>query len=127
MTIAKWDKDISPMAASTNATRVFWGTAWTSQTLLAREKAAARDAQSRDGIQRVFQIDAAEVGREVPAYAQFVSGEISRLGRLHPLVRTQFFSEEIDRQCGRFTEVRNERFGTAESTVTPTEDILGGF
>ena len=35
--IAKFDKDINPMAASTNATRVFWGTAWTSKTLLARE------------------------------------------------------------------------------------------
>ncbi|NLG99041.1 MAG: hypothetical protein GX491_16915 [Chloroflexi bacterium] len=34
--IEKFDKDIAPMAASTNATRVFWGTAWTSQTLLAR-------------------------------------------------------------------------------------------
>ena len=29
--IAKWDKDFAPMAASTNATRVFWGTAWTRQ------------------------------------------------------------------------------------------------
>jgi len=27
---AKWDKDFAPMAASTNATQVFWGTAWTS-------------------------------------------------------------------------------------------------
>ncbi len=26
--IAKYDKQIAPMAASTNATRVFWGTAW---------------------------------------------------------------------------------------------------
>ncbi len=29
--ISKYDKEIAPMAASTNATRVFWGTAWTSQ------------------------------------------------------------------------------------------------
>lgn len=34
---SKWDKDFLPMAASTNATRVLWGTAWTSTTLLARE------------------------------------------------------------------------------------------
>ena len=40
--IGKWDKEIAPMAASTNATRVFWGTAWTSRTLLARELRAAR-------------------------------------------------------------------------------------
>jgi len=41
--ITKWDKEIAPMAASTNATRVFWGTAWTSRTLLARELAAAQE------------------------------------------------------------------------------------
>jgi len=47
--ISKWDKDINPMAASTNATRVFWGTAWTSRTLLAREKRAAMDVLFRMG------------------------------------------------------------------------------
>ncbi len=31
VTIEKWDKDFAPMAASTNATRVFWGTVWTSE------------------------------------------------------------------------------------------------
>ena len=35
---AKFDKEFDPMTASTNATRVFWGTAWTSQTLLARQR-----------------------------------------------------------------------------------------
>ena len=50
--IAKWDKEVVPMAASTNATRVFWGTAWTSQTLLARQKQAALEAQKADGIRR---------------------------------------------------------------------------
>jgi hypothetical protein len=44
--IHKWDKDFAPMAASTNATRVFWGTCWTSKTLLARERRAAEEAQS---------------------------------------------------------------------------------
>ena len=48
--ISKWDKEIAPMAASTNATRVFWGTAWTSRTLLARELRAARLAEQSDGI-----------------------------------------------------------------------------
>jgi len=32
--VDKWDKDFAPMAASTNATRVFWGTAWTARSLL---------------------------------------------------------------------------------------------
>jgi hypothetical protein len=52
--VSKWDKDFNPMAASTNATRVFWGTAWTSRTLLARELRAAREMEKKDGKRRVF-------------------------------------------------------------------------
>lgn len=104
--IAKYDKQISPMAASTNATRVFWGTAWSAQTLLARELRAAREAEARDGIRRVFQITAEEVRQEVPAYGLFVDEQIARMGRMHPMVRSQFFSEEIDFVGGLFTPGR---------------------
>jgi hypothetical protein len=82
VTIAKWDKEIAPMAASTNATKVFWGTAWTSTTLLAREMKNAIKAQEADGEQRLFMIDAEDVGAEVPAYTIFVDQEIRKLGRL---------------------------------------------
>jgi Terminase RNaseH-like domain len=102
----KYDKEIAPMAASTNATRVFWGTAWTSQTLLAREKRLALAAQKVDGIQRLFQVNADQVGEEVPAYYEFVKSQIASLGRNHPFVRTQFFCEEIDDQSGMFTAER---------------------
>ena len=34
VSIEKYDRDIAPMSASTCATHVFWGTAWTSTTLL---------------------------------------------------------------------------------------------
>ncbi len=104
--IPKFDKDIAPMAASTNATRIFWGTAWTSDTLLARELRAARDAEERDGIKRVFILTAEEVSREVPAYGAFVAEQVRKLGRNHPMVRTQFFSEEIDGEGGLFPEER---------------------
>ena len=99
---AKFDKDIAPMAASTNATRVFWGTAWTSRTLLARELRAARKAEQKDGIQRVFVLTADDVSQEVPAYGDFVAGQIARLGRSHPMIKTQYFSEEIDAEGGLF-------------------------
>ncbi len=98
--ISKWDKDIAPMAASTNATRVFWGTAWTSQTLLAREKRAALELQKQDGIQRVFEIDADLVRKEAPAYGRFVDGEVAKHGRNHPFIKTQYYSEEIDETGG---------------------------
>ena len=102
----KWDKDFAPMAASTNATRVFWGTAWTSRTLLARERKAAEIAQAEDGIQRVFIMDAVDVEKEVPEYGLFVQGQVKKLGRNHPMVKTQYFSEEIDAEGGMFPAER---------------------
>jgi hypothetical protein len=106
VSILKWDKDIAPMAASTNATRVFWGTAWTSRTLLARELRAAREAEKLDGKRRVFVLTADEVVAEVPAYGKFVAEQVAKLGRNNPLVKTQFFSEEIDAEGGMFPAAR---------------------
>jgi hypothetical protein len=104
--ISKWDRDVAPMAASTNATRVFWGTAWTSTTLLARELRAARRAQEQDGIQRVFIRNGFDVGAEVPSYLKHVEEQIARLGRQHPMVKTQYFSEEIDAEGSMFPPAR---------------------
>jgi hypothetical protein len=104
--IAKYDKDIAPMAASTNATRVFWGTAWTSRTLLSRELRAAREAEKKDGIRRVFVLTADDVAAEVPAYGEFVTAQVARLGRNHPMIKTQYFSEEIDAEGGLFPPER---------------------
>lgn len=98
----KFDRDIAPMAASTNATRVFWGTAWTAHTLLGRELRAAANEEEGDGVKRVFRITADEVSAEVPAYARFVRQQVARFGRSHPSVRTQYYSEEIDGQAGLF-------------------------
>ncbi len=104
--ISKYDKEIAPMAASTNATRVFWGTAWTARTLLARELRLANEQQRRDGIRRVFVVNADEVAREVPAYGEFVAEQVARLGRNHPMVKTQYFSEEIEAEGGMFPPAR---------------------
>lgn len=114
----KYDKDIAPMAASTNATRVFWGTAWTSQTLLARELRSARVAEQEDGRRRVFVVDAERVAAEVPAYGKFVAAQVARLGRTHPMVRTQFFSEEIDSEGGMFPAERRQRMQGQHSALT---------
>jgi hypothetical protein len=104
--ISKWDKEVAPMAASTNATRVFWGTAWTSKTLLAREMRAALKAQKKDKVQRVFIMTADEVGAEVPAYKKFVAEEVRKHGRNHPFIKTQYYSEEIDAEGGMFPAAR---------------------
>ncbi len=96
ISLEKFDKEIAPMAASTNATRVFWGTAWTEDTLLARELRLAQKIETGDGIRRAFVLTADEVAREVPAYGKFVQKQIAMLGRDHPMVRTQFFSELLE-------------------------------
>ena len=121
--IAKWDKEVAPMAASTNATRVFWGTAWTSSTLLARELRAAREKERADGMQRTWVLTADEVGREVPAYRKFIQGELAKHGRQHPFVRTQYYSEEIDDQSGMFPA---DRLGLMRGQHAAEEGPDGG-
>ncbi len=98
----KWDKDFEPMTASTNATRVFYGTAWTSDTLLAKTITHLHDLQKRDGQRRVFSYAADEVGDVVPSYAHHVKDRVAKLGRQHPLIRTQYYLETIDQSGGLF-------------------------
>jgi len=93
--ILKYDKDIFPMVASTNATRLFAGTRWTNNTLLEREYQMGLEAQKKDGLRRVFLFTAEDVRKAVPAYGETVDGAIARLGRQHPLVKTQFFCETV--------------------------------
>jgi len=103
---AKWNKEFRPMAAATNATTCLWGTAWTSQTLLATTIKHLQRQEQKDGRRRVFKYDADVVSAEIPHYGRFVQSEIDRLGRNHPLIRTQYFLEEIDAQGGLFPEMR---------------------
>jgi hypothetical protein len=120
---AKFDKDVLPMAAATNATRVFWGTAWTSRTLLARELRTARRLEAQDGRRRVFLADAERVAAEVPKYGHFVAEQTARLGRSHPLVRTQYYSEEIDGEGGLFPP---ERIARLQGEHAPLDAPLPG-
>jgi hypothetical protein len=119
---AKYDKDFAPMVASTNATRLIVGTVWTSDTLLAREEDAARAAEKIDGIKRVFLYTSEDVRKLVPHYGQFVDSEVKKLGRQHPLVRTQYFCERIDNQAGMFNPTRRALMtGDQPAQDNPTE------
>ena len=118
----KYEKDVAPMSASTNATRVFWGTSWTSRTLLAQQLRRALAEEKRDGLRRVFRLTADDVSAEVSAYRKHVEETIQRLGRAHPTVRTQYFSEEIDGEGGMFPPDRQARMrsdGSAEASPLP--------
>lgn len=102
VTTLKYDKDIAPMASSTNATRLFSGTRWTSDTLLERQYQDALRQQREDGLRRVFFFTADDVRLAVPQYGVFVDDAVSSLGRQHPLVKTQYFCETTDAEAGMF-------------------------
>ena len=95
------------MTASTNATRVFWGTAWTSSTLLERQRRyrPPRPGKGRHPAPLLLH------RRRCPplvhrTYGDHVDRVIAEHGRNHPLVRTQYFCETIDAQSGMFTPAR---------------------
>ncbi len=123
VSIEKYDRDIAPMSASTCATHVFWGTAWTSTTLLARELRAAEEAEKKDGVRRVFRLTAEDVVKEVEAYRKHVEEKIARLGRTHPMVRTQYFSEEVDGEGGMFPAERQALMGREAAFVSNPSGI----
>lgn len=103
---AIYDKKFAPMKASTNATSVFFGTEWTTDTLLHREELHAIEAEKKDGFRRLFKYNSEDVRKIVPAYGKFVDNEIAKLGRQHPLIKTQYFCETIDAIAGMFTAGR---------------------
>jgi hypothetical protein len=113
VSIEKYDRDIAPMSASTCATHVFWGTAWTSTTLLARELRAAEEAEKKDGVRRA----AEDVMLELAAYRKHVEEKVARFGRTHPMVRTQYYSEEVDGEGGMFPA---ERLALIKGHSTPS-------
>lgn len=63
-------------------------------------------AQEADGIRRLFKYNSEDVRKVVPNYGKFVDGEITKNGRQHPLVKTQYFCEVIDAIAGMFTATR---------------------
>lgn len=99
----KWDKDLLPMAATGNATRVLYGTPWTEDTLLARAIAENRELERRDGRRRHFEVRWEEVAEANPRYGRHVEAEIQRLGAGHPIVRTQYLLQSLGRG-GRFLD-----------------------
>lgn len=124
----KWDKDFRPMAASRNATTVLWGTAWTGDTLLARTIVGLRQLEMQDGHRRVFVIPWEAVAEEVPAYGDYVRGEIARLGREHPLIRTQYDLQELAAVGGLFHAQRQALMrGVHPRRSAPTPGRLYAF
>lgn len=86
----KYTKEFRPMASSTNATTVHYGTTWDDSTLLEEIKQTNLELEKADGIRRHFRFDWQEVARHNPGYRDFVESERARLGEDHPLFRSQY-------------------------------------
>lgn len=86
----KYTKEFRPMASSTNATTVHYGTTWDDATLLEEIKQSGLELEKKDGIKRHFRFDWQEVAKHNPGYLNFVEAERSRLGEDHPLFRSQY-------------------------------------
>ena len=122
---AKFDKDFAPMGASTNATVAMFGTVWTKTTLLARETEAAQRAQNLDGRRRVFHVPADEVSRHVPPYAAHVLAQVAKLGRQHPVIKSQYYLETVDAEGGMFPAARRAlMLGDHVRAGSPRPDTL---
>lgn len=86
----KHDRDFAPMAASTNATRVYYGTAWQSDDLLQRVKEENLRRADADGRPRHFEYPWWVIAEWNEEYGRYVEGERARLGDNHPLFKTQY-------------------------------------
>ncbi len=86
----KYYKEFRPMGASTNVTSVLYGTPWNDSTLMEEVKQANLEQERRDGIKRHFAFNWEAVAQHNPHYLSYVEAERERLGKEHPLFRTQY-------------------------------------
>jgi hypothetical protein len=91
----KFDRDFRPMASTTAATTVLYGTAWSDDTLLARQRAINLEREERTGQRTHFEHDWRTLAAINPAYRRFVEQEIARLGEDHPAIQTQYFLQSL--------------------------------
>lgn len=103
-----WDAVFAPMAASANATTLFLGTVWSSETLLARQLRLLAELERADGARRIFRVAWREVARELPAYGAYVRRQMALLGEQHPFIRTEYELEELDGGGNLFPPERRE-------------------
>lgn len=122
-----WDAVFAPMAASTNATTLFMGTVWTSDTLLARQMRLLREKERQWSGRRLFRVTWHEVARALPAYGRYVEEQIEQLGAGHPFIRTEYELEELDGDGRLFPPERLASFTRAfPSLHGPSPDDAAG-
>jgi len=88
-------RSFRPMASTTHATTVLYGTAWDDDNLLEAQRRHNRVVEATTGERLNFEAPWQVLAALLPEYASFVQGEIARLGADHPTIRTQYFLEAV--------------------------------
>lgn len=96
----------TPMRAAHNATAVYLGTVRSTHDFLWQKKAELSTLTESDGVPRVFLASPEQVCNENPAYAQFLTAQVARYGRHHPIVASEYYLEPIDNAGRLFTPWR---------------------
>jgi hypothetical protein len=124
--IAKYDIELKPMASTTNATTVMYGTAWADDTLLARQRVHNLELQERDGVQRHFEFDWHTLAAINSHYKSFVEAEIARLGESTISIRTQYLLQPISGAGFLFNSLQRHLLqGNHSWEDEPAEDFDG--
>jgi len=91
----KFNRDFRPMASTTNATTILYGTAWSDDTLLAQQRATNFALEEHTGRRLHFEYDWHTLAAINPSYRTYVEQEIARLGEEHLAIQTQYFLRPI--------------------------------
>ncbi len=118
----KYQRDFRPMASTTNATTVLYGTAWSEDDMLWRQKLHNLEAERRDSLRRHFESGWRVLAGMDESYRRFVEGERQRLGEEHPLFMTQYALRPLTGAGRLFSPALLERMtGTHPRRQPPAE------
>src|SRR5579872_5796504 len=83
-------RGLRPMASTTRATTVLYGTPWTDDSILETQRRLNIAEEKRTGERLNFEAPWTVLAAISPPYREFVQGEIDRLGESHPTILTQY-------------------------------------
>jgi hypothetical protein len=115
----KYQREFRPMASTTNATTVLYGTAWSEDDMLWRQREYNLEAERRDGVRRHFESDWQALAEMDENYRRFVEGERQRLGEEHPLFMTQYALRPLAGAGRLFSAALLERMAGAHPRRQP--------
>ena len=120
-----YHRSFRPMASTTGATTVLFGTAWTEDNVIEEQRRTNRRLELETGEKLNFEAPWTVLAAINPTYKAFVEGERARLGEEHVTIRTQYELQAASGAGRLFTPelIRGMR-GTYGRRLCPEEGKL---